>query len=193
MAQSVFKFEEFPDYSPENFVVASSNSEAFNYIKNFPWKSYALSIYGPQGSGKTYLAHLAASYGVKIIEDIDEKTDQLELLKLLNSTKESGSYLLITSQIPMKNIGFILPDLTSRLAAIDSIEIKTPDTDLLYLLFARYFAAKQLKVSAEVLNFLSTRIERSFSVATKVVDEIDKLSLEEKRNITIPLVKKLLA
>jgi hypothetical protein len=33
------------------------------------------------------------------------------------------------------------------------------------------------------------RMERSFSGAIKLVEKIDKLSLEKKRNITIPLLK----
>ncbi len=65
-------------------------------------------------------------------------------------------------------------------------------TALFYLLFARYFAARQLKVSDEVINYLASRVERSFTAALKIVDAIDKLSLEQKRNITIPLVKSIL-
>jgi len=191
MGQSTFKFEEFHDYSPENFLVAPSNAEAFNYIKNFPWQSYALSIHGPKSSGKTYLSHLAAQHGVAIMEDINSHSDQLQLLHLLNMVKENNGYLLLTSELPLKNIGFTLPDLVSRLSAINSIPIAAPDSELFYLLFARHFSARQLKVSDEVINFLSTRVERNFAAAQKIVAEIDKLSLEEKRNITIPLVKKL--
>lgn len=191
MSQSVFKFEEIHDYSPENFLVSPSNSEAFEYIKNFPWSSYALSIYGPKGSGKTHLANMLRGK-VTIIEDIDATASQQDLLHNLNMIKEAGNYALITSTEPLKNLGFTLPDLVSRLSAIHSVQIAAPDAELFYMLFARYFTARQLKVSDDIINYIASRTERSFAAAQEVVARIDKLSLEQKRNITIPLVKQII-
>ena len=193
MNQSAFTFEEIHDYSPENFLISPANAEAHKYIKAFPWSNYSLSIHGPKGSGKTYLANmLASNHDVLIIEDIGLNIDQQKLLHQINFAKENGRYILLTSETPLNNIKFTLPDLTSRLSAILSIAISAPDSELFYQLFARYFAARRLKPGDDVINYLATRIERSFAAALDIVAQIEKLSLEQKRNITIPLVKTIL-
>ncbi len=193
MSQSVFRFAAIHDYSPENFLVSPSNREAYDYVRNFPWPSYALNIHGPSGSGKTYLANIASRPAVEILDGVDAAINQQEFLHHLNSAKESEKYILITSNQPLAEIAFTLPDLTSRLAAINSIRINKPDNELFYQLFARNFSARQLKIGDDVISYLSSRVERDFGAAMETVDKIDRLSLEQKRNITVPLVKKILA
>ena len=190
MTQSIFHFDAEHDYAPENFLVSSSNQLAYAAVTNFPWQNYALNIHGPTGSGKTHLAHLAPEE-VFVLEDIDQNFNQTELFHLLNKTKEEGKFILLTSIEPLNKV-FTLPDLVSRLSAINHVAIETPDNQLFYMLFARHFAARQLKVSDEVINYLVTRLDRSFEKALSIIDKIDKLSLQEKRNITIPLVKNVL-
>jgi len=186
MSQSVFNFAVIHDYSPENFLVSPSNREAYDYIQNFPWPSYALNIHGPSGSGKTYLANiLANNHKVHILDGVDSTINQKEFLHHLNSAKEAGEYILITSERPLAELSFTLPDLTSRLVAINSIRINKPDAELFYQLFARNFSARQLKISDDVITYLSSRVERDFSAALDTVAKIDRLSLEQKRNITI--------
>lgn len=191
MTQSVFEFEPNNDYSPQNFLVSSSNKDAFEIISNKSWNSYAANIFGPAASGKTYLANILLSKNpdAKIIDDLDSGANEELLLHTLNSCKEEGVKLLITSEQAVAKLDFSLADLTSRLKAVETIEIKEPDQELLYMVLARQFDARQLKVSDDVLNYITTRIERSFEAANNAVEKIDKLSLQEKRNITIPLVK----
>lgn len=191
MSQEIFKFPSMHDYAAENFLVSSSNEEAYLYITNFPWDFYAVNIYGGKSCGKTHLANIANS-NVKIFENIDESYKQEELLHQLNTAKENGEFALLTSNKPLSEIDFSLADLTSRLKAIPAIEIATPDEQLAYMLFARQFAAKQLTISDEVLNFLVVRTERNFAAIFDTVEKIDNLSLQEKRNVTIPLIKQIL-
>jgi chromosomal replication initiation ATPase DnaA len=60
------------------------------------------------------------------------------------------------------------------------------------MMFARLFAAKQLKVSDDVIAYLAARSSRNFEEMNDIVQKIDRLSLQEKRNITINLIKKIL-
>ncbi len=192
MGQATFQFEPDHDYTPENFLVSESNRLAYESATAFPWAGYALNIHGPKGSGKTYLANILnnlAGDSAVIIEDVSAEMDEQLLLHTLNQVKEEGKHILLTSATPLNSLGFKLPDLTSRLAAVNSVALREPDNQLFYMLFARHFNARQLKVSDEVLSFLASRVERSFEKAAEAVERIDKLSLAEKRNITIPLVK----
>ena len=191
MIQAVFKFEDRHDYSLDNFFVADNNREAYDYITQENWPNYAVNIYGPEGSGKTFLSKFADD-NVTTIEDITNDYDEEKLFHLLNSVKENSGRILLTSEQPLSEINFKLADLKSRLAAILSIKIDRPDNEFFYHLLMRYFAAKQVKVSDDVISYLITRLERSFEAARDVVNKIDRLSLEQKRNITVPLVKQIL-
>lgn len=195
MTQSIFKFPSVADYSAENFLVSDSNKEAYDYVGSFPWDSYALNIYGAKSCGKTYLAFIVneiSSGTIEIIDEVESDLGQEDLLHKLNVAKEEGRFVLLTSAKPVTEMGFTLPDLTSRLAAIQSIEIKAPDENLIYMLLARHFNSRQLKISDDVLNFMATRIDRNFPAIYEAVEKIDNLSLQEKRDITIPLIKKVL-
>ncbi len=51
---------------------------------------------------------------------------------------------------------------------------------------------RQLKIDADVISFMLERMERSFEAAREMVAAIDALALSQRRNITMPLVRKVL-
>ena len=51
---------------------------------------------------------------------------------------------------------------------------------------------RQLNVGADVIQYFLVRMERSFLSARLIVTEIDRLTLEEKREVTIPVAKAVL-
>ena len=190
--QQVFTFEPEHNYAGENFLVAPSNKLAFEATLSFPWDDYALNIYGEAGCGKTHIAQIAKSLADKeliIIDNPQENFIEIELLQTLNRAKENQHYALITSRKPLPDLGLALPDLTSRLAAIPAIAIESPNEELFYMLLARQFSARQIIVDDVVLNFLTARLQRNFTSLIAAVEKIDRLSMQEKRSITIPLVK----
>ena len=44
-------------------------------------------------------------------------------------------------------------------------------------------------ISPEVLNYIIRNMQRSFSYARRLVEEVDMISLARKRAVTVPLVK----
>ena len=56
------------------------------------------------------------------------------------------------------------------------------------LLIEKQFIIK----NPEIFDFLVNRIERSYQSIYNLVDKLDKLSLEKKRQLTIPLIKEIL-
>lgn len=193
MIQQIFKFEERHDYSPANFLVSGSNRAAYEAARNI--KQHALNIHGAASSGKTYLAHIAAenaSATLHVVDELDAYTNEKELFHLLNSAKEHGEIVLILSKKPLAEMDIKLPDLRSRLNSILSVGIDEPDDELVYMIFARLFAAKQIKVSDDALAYLASRSPRNFAEMDAIVDKLDKLSLTEKKNISISLIKKIL-
>ena len=99
---------------------------------------------------------------------------------------------MFTSNISINDINFKLPDLKSRLLSIPQINIGLPDDELLKSVIIKQFLDKGVLVEFEVINYLMKRIDRSFDSIIKIVNEINNLSLEKSKKITIPFIKKVI-
>lgn len=206
MSQLNLGFSKNEDFSKQSFFVSDSNKDALSWIDKWPeWPAHSIIIYGPESSGKTHLATIwkeksgAEFFDSKgtnnkniVIENIETITDEKELFHIFNSVKEAGKFLLLTSSRNPKEIQFKLKDLESRIRSIPAIQIKLPGDDLLKSVLVKQLSDRQLKVDKEVVNYVLSRTERSYSSIKNFIEEVDRFSLEEKRNITIPLVKNIL-
>jgi len=206
MAQYTFSLPLPPLFSEDNFLVSSCNREAWQWIHSWPnWS--ALILYGPAGCGKSHLGNIWGERakaqrislppggevrGSWLIEDIERITDERALLHFFNSVKENGGSLLLTSACTANQLPFTLPDLTSRLMALPSAHIDQPGDDVLGATLRKQFTDRQMKVDDEVIAYMVPRVERSFAAAKGLVEQLDSLALAEHRNITIPLVKRIL-
>ncbi len=112
-----------------------------------------------------------------------------DLLDLFNSLVEKNKYLMFTSKYQPNSMEIGLQDLASRLNSLQTFKISPPDEETLKIIFTKFFSDFSLKVPPEVINYLATRIDRDYQTALNTVKLLDKASLEEKRNITIPLIK----
>jgi len=212
-------FEHRPSLTGEDFLVAESNRDAVIWLDRWPdWPTPALVIHGPAGCGKTHLAHvfLARSGGRKLsILDMsaDEPRDLIEdvpacviedaerfikaglesaLLHLYNALKEAGGQMLLTSRRPPPRWPVQLADLRSRLNTATAVRIGPPDDALMQAVVVKLFADRQLKIDQEVVTFMMARMERSFEAARDLVARIDAAALNERRKITIRLIREVL-
>lgn len=198
-----------PSYRPEDYVVTPSNAQAYQLITHWPqWPESRLALTGPAGSGRTHLAHIWAALSqarplraddlqrglpdaLRQAQPQDafwlddcEKCEEEAFFHLLNLARERGCFLLMTAQ---QHYQPNLPDLSSRWRALPKAILQTPDDTLLEAALMKLFADRQLKVSPEVISYLIARIPRTLPYALQLVDEIDRLSLENKCRINIPL------
>jgi chromosomal replication initiation ATPase DnaA len=213
MSQEFFNFGFTEPQKEEDFIVSSANFQAFSYVDKWPkWDANILLIYGPKASGKTMLAHIwqkkskakpispaeiySNSYSVAenyLLEDIEQVHDEAALLHFFNSMKEGGKgYLLMSAKDHPLNLGIRLADLRSRLNAIPSAGMTDPDDDMLRAIFVKQFTDRQLRVEMDVINYLISRIERSFEAVYQTVETLDKQALKERKNITVPFVRKVM-
>ena len=200
-----FKFE--PEFYDDDFVICQSNIDAHRAIYNTGlWPAKRLMIIGEAGSGKSHLVNIWAKLqnatvinpeninaelqvnGAIAIEDMDLIQDDIHLFHLLNNAYDVP-VLLTCSQLKKSS----LADLHSRINACYKVIIKTPSSELLKIILMKSLVDRQLKVSKEVLEYIVTRMERSFSYVKTLVAQIDRASAVEKCNITIPFVRKIIA
>lgn len=200
----------------EDFLIAPGNAEPVAWVDEWPdWPGPALILFGPKGCGKTHLAHvfaaragavvvaarpglvldppaLLASAQAIVVDDADCGVDQESLFHLYNAAKENGAHLLLTAQAPPARWPLTLPDLRSRLQAAPAVAFGPPDDAVMAAILIKLFADRQIKVGTEVIGYLLRHMERSHAAAIHLVEAADKVSLAEKRPVTVPLVRRLL-
>ncbi len=206
-----------PAFGRDDFLVAPGNAEAVAHIDRWPdWSGHALAIFGPPGCGKSHLAHVfalrAAAMVVEpgdvnvssvvnliepnsslVIENGESVPDPRALLHLFNAMKEKGGHILLTSREPPSRWPVTLPDLKSRLAAVQAVRIDAPDDAMIEAVLVKLFADRQLSVSPDVVAYMLRRMDRSFAAARRIVDLADTESLAGQRPISVPLIKSILS
>lgn len=217
MSQTTLRFEFLPSYREEDFLVSDANKEAYRWMTQplEAWPANAFNLYGPPASGKTHLAHLwklRHHAGWLPLERLKDTSPPVLLeghqtwvaegpviadyekawFHLLNTLQQEKKHLLITSRPPLSRGKLTLPDLASRLLALPTAALREPDDALLEAVFYKRFSDMQLKVSPEVVRYLLGRMERSFVSLDTIIKKLDALSLVEKKNITLPLARKIL-
>lgn len=198
----------------DDFLVAPCNSDAVAWLDRWPrWPGRGLVVHGPAGCGKTHLAHVfRARSGARIarasevtasdayarpadlvVEDVDSGADARALLHAYNAAVERGGSLMMTSRRPPRSWDADLPDLRSRVNALGSVAVGLPDDALLAAVLAKQLADRQLRVGNAVVTYLVRHMERSFRAARDIVEALDERSLADRREITVPLARRMLA
>ncbi len=82
-------------------------------------------------------------------------------------------------------------DLASRLRAVPAVTLAAPDDALLRAVLVKLFADRQLAVDETLVNYLATRIERSFAAARAAVARLDEEAMRQHRPVTRALAAEL--
>lgn len=207
-------------YGREDFLVTAANQEAVAHVDRWPnWNMPALWIYGAAASGKSHIAAVwAQKANAEILDAADlqnfnadeittraphivldradfivgDKESETVLFHIYNMLKEAGRSLLLTACASAQHLQFVLPDLASRLRSCPSVAIHAPDDELLGALMVKQFHDRQLAITEEGLAYVLPRIERSFASLQDLVSRVDRRALQEKKAITVPLLRDVL-
>jgi chromosomal replication initiation ATPase DnaA len=217
MTQLTFPLAGPAAYGRADFFVSDGNAAALAWLDRWPrWPSPALVLHGPQGCGKTHLAHLwcarvpAALVSGEALDDeglrrlldggqrrvvVDDadRADEAALLHLLNACGENGGSVLLTARAAPGAWPAGLPDLHSRLRAALAVGIGLPDDALLGAVLAKHFADRQVRVGAGVIAYLVGHIERSLAAAGEIAAALDQEALSGGGAIALPLARRVAA
>ena len=211
MRQKSFEYDFPPKFNLANYYVSDANRKAYEYVINENEIIRYTIIHGPAKSGKTHLGLIwqdknnAIIYNEnnfnKIIEnknnifvdDFFEKINEEYLFYIINHCYINNLKILLCTDKLVSNYKFQLNDLSSRLKSFNFIKIQQPDDELIVNLIIKLLFDKQIIIhNSEIFSYIIKRINRTYQDIHLFVDNIDKLSLEKKRELTIPLIRELL-
>lgn len=178
------------------FVVSDCNRAAEAMLAGWPSAvGGVLALCGPAGSGKSHLARLWAERigalpldgaeaaladpleleGRPVLLDRAQDTDDETLFHLINLAHAPGGALLLVSRSAPTVWKVDLPDLRSRLDAVITVPLETPDDGVMAAILAARFAERSIAAPKDAIDYLVKRIDRSAEAAAAVVDRLDAL------------------
>ena len=209
--KSYFNYDLNPKLNFENFYVSRSNKEAYEFVFQQNKLIKNSIIYGPNKSGKSHLGRIwqdkynAIYYDKKIsksllkinknvfIDNFFVNLDEENIFHLINHCSNNNLKILICANKYLYEYNFKIKDLLSRLQLFNFIKINQPDDEMIANLIMKLLFDKQIIINQnEVIPYILKRINRTYEDVYLFVEKIDNLSLEKKRELTIPLVKELI-
>ena len=115
------------------------------------------------------------------------------IFHLINHCNINKLRILITSNLNINQHKFILKDLLSRLKTFNYVNIKKPDDEILINVLTKLLTEKQFIIKNKgIFEFLLNRVNRTYEDIYQIVEKMDRISLEKKRQLTIPLIRELI-
>ena len=130
------------------------------------------------------------------VDDIDHcyanESWQEALFNLFNELKERKCLFACSSHSSPSELNIPLADLRSRLLSSAVFQVQPlSDTGLKNALIQRALS-RGLEMSEDVANFIILRSPRDSKFLFGLLDELDRLSLQEQRKLTAPFVRQVL-
>lgn len=208
-----------PAFGRSDFVVSPANAQALATLDSWrDWPQRKLLLTGPEGAGKTHLAHVWAAescaglvaggqlahsdlptltaWPALVVEDADSVAGDTRaeeaLFHLHNMIQAARTPLLLTAQAPPRDWGLCLPDLASRLQACATVALRAPDDALLAAVLEKMFSDRRIPVPDTLIPYLLVRMDRSFAAAQALVEALDARSIAAARPVTRALAAEVL-
>lgn len=197
-------------YRREDFVVSSSNEAAWTRLwARETWPGGVLALVGPEGSGKTHMARLwAQENGAAtprpgatdlsdlvgrplLIDHVEDWDDAEGLFHLINIAAGPDASLLLTARTRPIEWPAVVPDLRSRLNALEVAEIDAPDDAVLTAVIRKLFKERHAVPADDLIPYLLPRIERSAAAVRALVIELDERAAADRREINRALAQEM--
>ncbi len=203
-------------FGAEDYFVADANRSAHGLVMRWPdWPDRIVLLAGPEGSGKSHLGAIwaervgaATPGGARealdhaqspeappiLLDGCDrDSADETALFHLLNAVREHRGHLLLTARDTPTLLWPKLPDLASRMRALPVARLEPPDDATARAVLVKLLDDRQLRVEADVVEFLARRCERSLGAIRELVEELDRESLARGRAVGRGLAADVLA
>lgn len=184
-----------PEPSLDNFV-PGENAELLARLRELKAGTLAeriVYLWGEPGCGRSHLLRACDGPGVTVADDVDllDEARQSGLFSRINEAREAGTAVLAAGNAPPAQLA-VRDDLRSRLAwgLVYQIKLLTDAERALYL--AAEAERRGMRLADDVVWYLLARVRRDLTSLGGILELLDRTSLEQKRRITLPLVRETL-
>jgi len=168
-------------------------------------------LWGPAASGKTHLLRAAIEAagggamvkprdplpspdapGLLAVDDVEalDADEQAWLFSAINARREAGRWLLAAGALPPARLA-LREDVRSRLAWGLVFELKALADEDKPLALLAYAQARGIAVAPKVIAYLLRHGRRDMGTLIRLLATLDRISLQEKRPITLALAQRL--
>ena len=114
---------------------------------------------------------------------------QEALFAVFHASKETGALLLVTADKAPQQLLEALPDLRSRLSSLPVFQMPRFTEDHIAELLALRGVEAGIELSEDVARYCSLRLPRYPRAAVRFINQLDQLSLAQRRAVTIPFIR----
>ncbi len=205
-----------------NFLVAKNSTSINSLHDFLNSRQSLFYLWGANGSGKTHLLNAIAlklkqqkaviidyqqlndRQNISLIEMFDcicldnaqsiAGNQQLEeaLFYWINEIRQGEKKIIIASTLSNNDPKWQLPDLISRLQSGRTHELLALERTDALLVFQQQAHQKGLTISSVILKYIEKNCSMNMSFLTQLLKKLDQITLSEKKQLTIPLLKKIL-
>jgi hypothetical protein len=191
MRQIALPLDKLRASGSDSLIITPSNADAFAALGNeIAWPGHCAILVGPGRSGKSLMARYFAGQGGEVIDDADALSDE-ELFHSWNGALEADKSILMLSTKAPAEWAVTLPDLRSRLAASQLLEIHAPDDELIQQLLLKHLHDRGTSIGPDALSYAVKRIERSHAALEEFARTANARALADGTAINLPLVRTL--
>ncbi|MBK7686791.1 MAG: DnaA regulatory inactivator Hda [Rhodocyclaceae bacterium] len=202
----------------ENFVVGR-NEELLGRLQALKaGRSFdALYLWGAEGSGKSHLLNATAletaesrpvlllsaqqidndipavAGGLIIIDDIESLSAeaQIALFRVFNAARLIGIAILLAGRLPPLELS-LREDLRTRVGQNLIYEVQTLTDHEKSAALRRHALLRGMRLDDGIVHYLMRHGRRDLPSLMAMLDGLDRLSLEQKRPLTLPLLRELM-
>ncbi|KPK27230.1 MAG: hypothetical protein AMJ66_11330 [Betaproteobacteria bacterium SG8_40] len=125
------------------------------------------------------------------VEQLDEQSQE-RLFNVYNAQRDGGGVLIAAGAVPSARLP-LREDLMTRLGWGLAYEVHGLSDDEKMAAMTEHARARGFNLGREVIEYLFRRQARDLPALLGLLEALDRYSLENKRAITIPLVRELLS
>ncbi len=178
----------------ERFILGEANRTAFEHFRSWStWPVKATILTGPRRSGRSLLARHFVERIKGSLFDNAEQHDEETIFHAWNAAQDSGRPVVLVADDVPPTWAIKLPDLRTRLAITPVTSIAQPDDKLFASIVQLLFADRGLYLPPEAMAYVTSRVERSYFTAERVVEAVDRFAIAERARLTLPIIRRALA
>lgn len=181
------------DAKSNDLIITSCNQHIYDRIAAIEKSDRVqLLILGDDKSAK----HLFGRYfeqccGGIFIKDADKLHDN-KLFFAWNKAHEEGRSLMMSAGHEPSRWDIILPDLKSRIASMELLQIRPPDDELIMELILQKLRLSDVAIASKALSYCQKRLERDYASLDRFIGQCIIIAKEQNRAVNLEDVKSLL-